>query len=591
MLIGGGGNAMDKLISLEDAVGKIESGQTIALGGMTNYRRPMGAVWELIRQSWDYDNEKNRVTDLTLLGLTLGIESDLLIAAGMVSTVRTCYFGLEHLPAPMYMKAAAEGTIEIIEETEGSIAYGLRAALAGLSSLAGPGWLGTDMLELRPDVSTITDPYDGTTRVAFPALKPDVALIHVEKADALGNAVVSGNRAIDREIAALADYTILTAEQIVSTEEIAKDGAYISSEMVDAVVELPMGAFPTSCYPFYTFHVGFLQEWIKQFVSLTQENFIDDYFRDLESHAEFLEEFNAEEYRNMDPRKLFTITGKKKGGKPTRAEIMAKAIADCIPDDITVAQGIATPMVLAGYRLAKLTHAPNLRFASAIGNCLTEEGPPLSILGEEFANLDNALALFGFVEAACEYLPFSQPLEFLRPVQVDRQGNTNNLETTHAKSGDKIRWPGSGGIPDVSTYNPNLFLYIPRQKDYTLVEKVEIVSGVGHGDRRKEHGLSGSGPQKLITDLAVYTFENGQLELESIHPGVKDKDIKKNTGFDIEIPEDLPTTPLPSEEELRILREEVDPHGVSELELMGGLKRLLKLLSIASKEKKIMQGK
>ncbi|HET7090439.1 MAG TPA: CoA-transferase, partial [Anaerolineae bacterium] len=134
----------DKLISLTDAAALVQSGDTLALGGMTLYRRPVAFVRELL---------KTETRDLTLLCFTASYESDLLVGAGRVKAVRTCYFGMEAFGlAPMFTQRATSGDLRVIEESEGSLAFGMRATLARVGFMPGPGWVGTDMLKVRPDV-------------------------------------------------------------------------------------------------------------------------------------------------------------------------------------------------------------------------------------------------------------------------------------------------------------------------------------------------------------------------------------------------------------------------------------------------------
>ena len=115
----------DKRIPLSETPSLLKPGDTLALGGMTLYRRPVAFVRELLRHS-----NSNSFT-LTLLAFTASYESDLLVGAGLVKRTRTCYFGLEAFGlAPMFTQAANLGDIEIVEETEASLAFGLRATLA-----------------------------------------------------------------------------------------------------------------------------------------------------------------------------------------------------------------------------------------------------------------------------------------------------------------------------------------------------------------------------------------------------------------------------------------------------------------------------
>lgn len=232
----------DKRVSLAEAAALLVDGQTLALGGMTLYRRPVAFARALLRR-------KPPPRDLTLLAFTAGYESDLLVGAGVVRRVRTCYFGLEAFGlAPMFTRAANAGKLEVVEETEASLAFGLRAALAGVGFMPGRGWLGTDLPKVRPDVRVISDPYTGQEVVAFPAISCDLAVIHALRADREGNAVLGGNLAVDLELALVAGRAVVTAEEVVERLPGPVD---LSGVAVTAVAEAPCGAWPTSCYPLY----------------------------------------------------------------------------------------------------------------------------------------------------------------------------------------------------------------------------------------------------------------------------------------------------------------------------------------------------
>ena len=233
---------MSKLTSLAEASALVHNGDTLALGGMTLYRRPVAFVRALLQREVP-------PRDLTLLCFTAGFESDLLVGAGLVERVRTCYFGLESFGlAPMFTQAATTSTLEVVEETEASLAFGLRAMLAGVGFMPGRGWLGTDMLKVRPDVQVIIDPYTGEEVVAFPSITCDVAVIHALRADRTGNAVLGGNLAMDVELSLVAERVIVTAEEVVERLDGPLD---LSGLPVTAVVHAPRGAWPTSCYPLY----------------------------------------------------------------------------------------------------------------------------------------------------------------------------------------------------------------------------------------------------------------------------------------------------------------------------------------------------
>jgi glutaconate CoA-transferase subunit A len=236
---------VDKRVTLKEAVARVpKGGASLAMGGVTLYRRPMAFALALLGEYI----RSGSPSELTLLCFTAGLESDILVGAGMVSRVRSCYFGLEAFGlAPHFTQAAGAGRIEIIEETEASLVFGIRAALAGVGFMPSVAWVGTDLPRLRPDVKTVVDPYSGETLTAFPPIRCDVAVIHALEADPQGNAVIGGNMGVDPDLALVAQTVIVTAEKIVPR----LDNADLIAPAVDAVVETPGGAWPTSCHPLY----------------------------------------------------------------------------------------------------------------------------------------------------------------------------------------------------------------------------------------------------------------------------------------------------------------------------------------------------
>ena len=230
-----------KLCTLAEAAALVKDDMTIALGGMTIYRRPVAFALELIRQ-------KRR--NLTLLNFTAGYESDLLVGAGCVSVVRSVYFGLESFGlAPMFTEKASELTI--LEETEASIVMGLRAQMSGVGFMPSVAWIGTDLPRLRPDVKQVVDPYSGETLTAFPSIHIDCAILHGLEADPHGNVKLNNNLGIDLELVYAADTVIVTVEKLVDQIEKSVDSTLLPAPGADVIVHAPQGAYPTSCYPLY----------------------------------------------------------------------------------------------------------------------------------------------------------------------------------------------------------------------------------------------------------------------------------------------------------------------------------------------------
>ncbi len=249
-------------------------------------------------------------------------------------------------------------------------------------------------------------------------------------------------------------------------------------------------------------------------------------------------------------------------------ELMCVCISRQVVNGEVLAQGINTPMVMAGFILAQMTHAPEVMFASAIGQSLCREWGQLGVARIEDFWLGRGLMHVGFVTAAADLLPKYHLKEFFRPAQIDSNGNFNNIaigDYAHPR----MRLPGSGGIPDVTVVSDNVHLYVPRHSPAIFVDKIDYVSGLGYSPARTH----GSGPKYLISDLGEFDWQDGQMRLLRRFPGVEVAQIQKKTGFPLKVAEPLEMTPAPSQEELSLLREVIDPLGVRRLEVLGGRAR------------------
>lgn len=261
-------------------------------------------------------------------------------------------------------------------------------------------------------------------------------------------------------------------------------------------------------------------------------------------------------------------------------ELMAVCIARQIVDGEIVAQGLATPLVVAGFLLAKCTHAPTLRFASAIGQGICNNWSPLGVARIEELWLGHALMGLSFVSVAADVLPRLHPKEFFRPAQVDAAGNMNNVAMGKDYQNPRLRLPGTGGIPDVTVYSDTIYMYVPRHSRVTFVPRLDFVSGMGHHPSRRR----GAGPHYLISDVGQFDWADGRMRLTTFHPGTSIQHIQAKTGFDLLIAPDVHQTPPPTSDELGLLREVIDPLSVRKLETLGGTARRDLLRDILEKE-------
>lgn len=233
---------MGKLTDLKQAMGGIPDGALISLGGNTLNRAPMAAVMELARQG---------KRGLRLVKTAGGMDVDLLCLAGCVESVDAGFisceteFGL----CQNYRRAVQSGAVKAHEHACYTVISALRAASYGIPFMPVRGLKVSDLVAANDYFSSVTDPFTGETLNAVKAIRPDVAILHVQLADECGNARIEGPAYEDALMARAAKEVILTAERIVGAGffENARDKAQIPHFLVRAVAHAPRGAAPGAC--------------------------------------------------------------------------------------------------------------------------------------------------------------------------------------------------------------------------------------------------------------------------------------------------------------------------------------------------------
>lgn len=242
-------------------------------------------------------------------------------------------------------------------------------------------------------------------------------------------------------------------------------------------------------------------------------------------------------------------------------EMMITAAARNLEDGASVGVGTGAPCAAA--MLAQKTHAPNLVVLFEAGG-VSPQLPTMPISVGDSRTTYKALMASGM----CEIMETCQrgmvDYCFLGGAQIDKFGNLNSTvigDWAHPK----VRFPGSGGANDFASFCWKIMVITP-QDARRFVEKVDFITSPGYlggpGSREAAGLAAGTGPFKVITDLAVMGFdeETKQMRVESLHHGVTFDQVQENTSFQmLKAPEIAETLP-PTAEELRILREEVDPH-------------------------------
>lgn len=248
----------DKVMTPDAIVGRLESGMTLGIGGWGSRRKPMALVRALLRSD---------VTDLTVISCG-GPDVGLLAAAGRIRKLVTAFVTLDSVPLEPHFRAARErGAFELAELDEAMLLQGLTAGAQRLPFLpvrAGPG---SDVPRVNPTLRTVTSPYaDGEELVAVPALRMDAALVHLNRADPLGNGQYLGpDPYFDDLFCEAAETAYMTCERIVATAELTRHAApqtlLVSRHAVTGVAETPMGAHFTSCVPDHGRDEAFQREY------------------------------------------------------------------------------------------------------------------------------------------------------------------------------------------------------------------------------------------------------------------------------------------------------------------------------------------
>ncbi|MHB8758167.1 MAG: CoA transferase subunit A [Bacillota bacterium] len=274
-----------KLTTVSEAVARlVQDGDYVAVGGFGTNRIPTALLHEMVRQG-----KKN----LGLSGHTATHDFEILAAGGCINRCDVAYVvGLEARGLSRNSRRLFEsGGLEVTEWTNAALAWRYRAAAMGVPFIPARSMLGTDTFR-KSAAKEIECPYTGEKLVALPALYPDVALVHVHRADVYGNCQIDGIMVADQELARAAKKVIVTCERLIHNDEIRRNPektaiAYFS---VDAVVEVPFGSYPGNMAGEYFSDEEHLREWLA-----AEENpetfraFLDKYIYGTKDFSEYLQ--------------------------------------------------------------------------------------------------------------------------------------------------------------------------------------------------------------------------------------------------------------------------------------------------------------
>ena len=254
-------DAGDKLIEAAEAVRLVSDGDHVAVGGCLFSRTPMLLVREILRQ---------RRRGLTLSRSLMCFEGEMMMVAGAADEIVTSWLGIG-LPwglSRVLRHYVESGAVRYEEWSHLGLGLRYQACAMGVPFLPSLTMIGSDLMRTS-QAKTIEDPFSGRMVTAIPALFPEVAILHVHRADRFGNCQIDGYTHMDADIARAACRVLVTAEEIVDDEVFRRqpDRTTIPGFVVDAVVHAPLGAFPGECYGLYEtlfehfdYYVGLINE-------------------------------------------------------------------------------------------------------------------------------------------------------------------------------------------------------------------------------------------------------------------------------------------------------------------------------------------
>ncbi len=283
----------EKVVSLEEAVSFVRDGDSVGIGGSTMSRTPMGLIWALIRA---------KRKQLSCSRCIVSSDGDLLYGSRASEHIITSWFSQSILwGVSKVMRHYVEtGKARYDEWSHMAMGMRFRAGAMGVPFIPIRSMLGSGVVGQRPEAKEIICPFTNEKLLLVPALNPDVALIHVQRSDAYGNAQINGLQFMDIDLAMAANKVVLTTERIVSNDQIrrAPDQTKIPFFAVDAVVELPFGSAPHECYGVYEpmmRHMKYYVDLVNKDPVAGMREYLDRFVYGPKSWTEFLGLIGIEE--------------------------------------------------------------------------------------------------------------------------------------------------------------------------------------------------------------------------------------------------------------------------------------------------------
>jgi len=594
---------MTPILSLDKLAQQVPSGARIGVGGVHLARLPIALIESVIALGR---------RDFTYVSWGGGLPLELFLQADAVKKLIFCFSSLDILGlSPQFREALETQRIEVEEWTALAMIQALHAAFFNLPEMPFQLPAGSDLMSVGDFWKQTVSPFTGEPIGQARRLDIDVLLIHAQRADRDGNVEIQGARGLDVSLLGAAKTKLFTVEEIVEVGKLgdAPKSYVLPHSFVTAVACVPSGAYPTSCLPYYSTDyrrlIGFVREGAESTKSKTVESgshsveiaptseISKSRFVCPERRATFLRRAARVSVRALTAERLAKYGLAIEAGSPyTVDEFLAVALAREYDNSSICSVGSVSPLAMVSYLLAKRLHAPGLTLISLNGGFVDVESHPMSLTLAEPLDWQTAKVFWGGDETYHWYYQTGRIThEVITVAQVDVHGRTNNAWIE--SKGKRLRLPGQGGMADVANLHKNFVLYLTRHSPERFVDAVSFCTasrGLLTDEARVQAGLQ-PGKVRLISNLGTFEldFASQRFRLVSIHPGITLEEVRRQTGGEFLVADPLPSTPTPSEEQLRLMRREIDPFGIRQLEFVPSKARLATIESILDAEEALLE--
>lgn len=532
-----------------------------------------------------------------------GLPLELLLEADAVRRLIFCFSSLDIFGlAPRFREALERQQIEVEEWSALAMIQALHAAHFRLPEMPFQLPTGSDLMRHGQFWRTVPSVFDGRQVGQARRLDIDVLLLHVQRADNSGNIEIQGARGLDLSLLGAAQKVLVTAEEIVDTGILgsAPRSFVLPREFVTALAHQPWGAWPTSCLPYYSTDYRELLSYVREeqvrrrsakeaVSSASPAKSPEPALRQSPEKArkEFLAAAASTRGGDLSSLILKNFCKPNDSTEWTIDELMAVCLSREYDNQSVCSVGSVSPLAMVSYLFAKRTHAPKLTIIALNGGFIDIDFHPMSLTAAEPLEFATAKVCWGADETYHWYYQQGRIThEVITVAQLDHRGRTNNA---WVGTGDqRLRLPGQGGMADVANLHQNFTLYLTRHSRERFVEAVEFCTasrGLLTEAERRSAGLK-PGKVRLISDLGIFELnETDRLfRLISLHPGVRLGEVRARTGGELLIADSLAVTLPPTPDQLRQIREEIDPFGIRRLEFVPGRDRLSMIESILKAE-------